>query len=134
MNIGSNHALALAASLFLVCAPASADSVDFSGKWSVSGHMISANMYTLVRPVCDFQQSGDQLAGACTGPNGAGSAVGLTNGREVTWQWHIVPTNNIGIAGISSFNGRLGPDNVVRGSWTFSGRPGVSGQFTAIRP
>ena len=96
--------------------------------------MIRGNQYTLVSPVCEFQQSGDQLTGTCTGPNGTGSAVGLTNGASVTWQWHVVATNNIGLSGISSFNGRLGADNVVRGSWTFSGRPGVSGQFTAMRP
>jgi hypothetical protein len=96
--------------------------------------MISGNLATLVRPVCDFQQNGDQLTGARTGPNDAGSAVGLAVGGSETWQWRMVPTNNIGVAGISSFNGQLGPDHVVRGSWTFTGRPGVSGQFTAQSP
>jgi hypothetical protein len=52
----------------------------------------------------------------------------------MTWQCHMVATNTIGLSGISSFNGRLAADSVIRGAWTFSGRPGVSGQFTAIRP
>ena len=93
--------------------------------------MISGNLATLVRPVCDFQQNGDQLTGARTGPNDAGNAVGLAVGGSETWQWRMVPTNNIGLAGISSFNGQLGPDHVVRGWWTFTGRPG--GQRTVHR-
>ena len=76
--------------------------------------MIISNGYTLVSPVCEFRQSGDRLAGTCSGPNGGGNAVGL--------------------AGVSSFQERLGADGVVRGTWTFSGRPGVRGEFTAQRP
>ena len=84
-------------------------------------------------PVCTFQQNGNQLTGTCTGPNSRGSAVGLVNGAGVTFQWQMISTDSIGLSGIASFSGKLGPDSVVRGSWTFSGRPGARGQFTAQR-
>jgi hypothetical protein len=133
MNIDCKHVLALAAPLFFACAPALAADPDFSGKWSVSGQIVGGNLMTIVSPVCTFQQNGSQLTGTCTGPNGTGSAVGLVNGAGVTFEWQMIPTDSIGLSGVSSFNGKLGPDNVVRGSWTFSGRPGASGQFTAQR-
>ena len=114
----STCATARAALLFLVCAPASGDDSDFSGEWSASGHMVSGNMCALVSPVRDFRQSGDQPTGAGVGPR-------ERKGREPAMAYG--PTAKIGLAGISSFNGKLGPDNAVRGSWTFSGQPGVGG-------
>ena len=133
MNINCKHVLALAAPLIIACAPALAAGADFSGEWSVSGQIVGGNLMTIASPVCTFQQNGNQLTGTCTGPNSRGSAVGLVNGAGVTFQWQMISTDSIGLSGIASFSGKLGPDSVVRGSWTFSGRPGARGQFTAQR-
>jgi hypothetical protein len=133
MNINFKHLLALTAPLFIACAPAVAAGVNFAGEWSVSGQIVAGNLFTIVSPVCRFQQNGNQLTGTCTGPNARGSAVGLVNGASVSFEWQMHATDSIGLSGVSSFNGRLGPDNVVRGLWTYSGRPGASGQFSAQR-
>jgi len=131
MNINFKHVLALAAPLSITCAPALA--ADFSGEWSVSGQIISGNLITIASPLCRFQQNGNQLTGICTGPNSRGSAAGFVNGASLSIQWQMMATDNIGLSGVSSFNGTLGPDNVVRGLWTYSGRPGARGQFSAQR-
>jgi len=116
-----------------VSAPASADGIDFSGAWSVSGQIVTGNLLITVSPICVFQQSGDRLRGSCKGPNGAGFATGATDGRDISFQWRHVATNAVGLSGVSTFRGTLGRDNVVRGFWTFSRLPNASGSFTAQR-
>ena len=126
--------VSIAVGALAASAPALAGPVDFSGKWSVSGHIVNSRGYVLVSPVCDFKQTGGQVAGACKGPNGGGDATGLANGAEISFQWRTVPSNAIGLRGVASFNGVLGADGVIRGSWSFSTWPGATGQFTAQRP
>ncbi len=125
---------AMVAAALGLCAEARAESANFSGPWAVSGQIFLGNMVTIASPICTFRQLNNRLAGICRGPNGTGAASGLSDGLEISWQWRIVPTTPIGVAGVASFNGHLGPDNVIRGSWTISPWPGVSGQFTAQRP
>jgi hypothetical protein len=110
---------------------AHAADVDFSGRWSVSGHIRSSNAFFLVAPVCTFQQTGDQVTGTCKGPNGSGSATGIAAGSNISFQWHMVATNAIGLNGLSTFRGELGRDKIIRGVWEFSGAPGLHGQFSA---
>jgi hypothetical protein len=105
---------------------------NFSGTWSVSGTMTSATSIAKVSPVCTLRQSGDALSGTCRGPNGVGAATGELNGARILFQWHVARTNSIGMSGVATFHGALGPDGVIRGTWTFSGFP-ATGTFTAIR-
>jgi hypothetical protein len=128
LGVGAAIGLALA-----ISSPARADEVDFSGAWSVSGRIITGNLLTYVSPVCVFRQAGDQLTGSCKGPNGAGSASGVIDGADISWQWHMIATTAVGLNGLSTFRGTLGRDRVIRGSWTFSHLPNASGGFTAQR-
>ena len=84
----------------------------------------------VVSPVCTFRQTADRLAGFCKGPNGQGSAARTVNGAEIYWAWRVIPTTPIGLAGVATFHGTLGRDNVVRGSFSHSIRPNASGPFT----
>jgi hypothetical protein len=132
MNVtGRMSGASVIALALIISSSASADETDFSGSWSVSGRIITGNLLTWVSPVCVFQQTSDQLTGNCKGPNGAGSATGATDGSDISFQWHMVATNAIGLNGLSTFRGTLGRDNVIRGSWTFSRLPNSSGTFTA---
>jgi hypothetical protein len=110
---------------------ARAGDVDFSGTWSVSGHIVNNSVIVYASPVCKFQQTGDQLTGVCKGPNDVGAATGAVNGADIHWIWRIAPTNALGLAGVATFHGTLGRDNVVRGFFNHSIRPGASGPFTA---
>ncbi len=129
-RLGADAAIGLA---LTVSSLAKADEIDFSGAWSVSGRIVTGNLLTYVSPICTFRQAGDQLTGSCKGPNGAGSASGLIDGADISWQWRIIATIAIGINGLSTFRGTLGRDRVIRGSWTFSRLPRASGEFTAQR-
>jgi hypothetical protein len=117
-----------------VSVPARADDIDFSGAWSISGHIVTGNLLTTVSPICAFRQTGDRLTGSCKGPNAAGAATGVAEGRNISFQWRHVAANAVGLSGVSTFRGALGPDNVVRGFWTISRLPNASGSFTAQRP
>jgi hypothetical protein len=118
----------------LVSAPAGAQWVDFSGPWAVSGQIVAGPVFAAAIPICHFMQVGNQLSGRCRGPNGAGPASGATNGPTISWQWNVYPTTPIGLRGIASFQGTLGPDNIIRGVWTSTAVPGASGPFSAHRP
>jgi hypothetical protein len=113
--------------------PARAGGIDFSGGWSVSGQIVVGDLLTIVSPICAFRQSGDRLTGSCKGPNAAGAAAGVADGRNISFQWRHLATNAVGLNGVSTFRGTLGPDNVVRGFWTISRLPNASGTFTAQR-
>ncbi|MGO9773321.1 MAG: hypothetical protein ACLPSW_28000 [Roseiarcus sp.] len=63
-----------------------------------------------------------------------GSKLAWTLAASLFWACAPASADSVDLSGISSFSGQLGPDHVVRGSWTFTGRPGVSGQFTAQTP
>jgi len=126
-------ATALAVLPLLTASPVDAQVANFSGPWSVNGQIVAGNLFTSIVPICTFQQVGNQLSGICKGPNSAGPASGAASGPNITWQWQLVPSNPIGLAGTATFQGTLGPDNVVRGSWTFSQIPYSSGPFTAQR-
>ena len=118
------------AGLALLAAPTQpAGAANFSGTWSVSGTMTNGNK---VSPVCTLRQSGDALSGTCRGPNGVGTATGELNGARILFQWHVARTNAIGMSGVATFHGVLGPDGVIRGTWTFTGF-NATGSFTAIR-
>lgn len=112
--------------------PAAA-AISFAGTWSVSGTMVRGNFAGKVSPVCVFRQSGDVVSGTCRGPNGVGSAAGTVNANRILFAWHSIRTNAIGVTGTETFHGALGGDGVIRGTWTFSTLPGVTGTFTAIR-
>ncbi len=127
----SGCAGALIGAALIASSPARAGDVDFSGTWSVSGHIVSGSVIVYVSPICTFRQTADRLTGVCKGPNGAGSAAGTVNGAEIYWTWRIIPTNALGLAGVATFHGALGPDNVVRGFFSHSIRPNSSGPFTA---
>jgi hypothetical protein len=130
VSCGALAASALLGLALALSTSARADDVDFTGSWSISGRIVSGNLFTQVTPVCALQQAGAQLTGTCAGPNADGPATGLVDGRDISFQWRHTATTAIGVSGISSFTGRLERDNVIRGLWTISLQPGARGAFT----
>jgi hypothetical protein len=110
-----------------------ADDVDFSGKWSLSGQIIAGRAFASFAQICDLKQTGDQFAGPCRGPNGGCSVVGVVNGRNVDSTCRTTQTNSPDLAGVSTFHGALGADEIVRGSYTHSRFPGANGVFFMMR-
>jgi hypothetical protein len=106
---------------------------DFSGKWSVSGQLTVGASMMIIAPICDFKQTGDQIAGTCKGPNGGCSAVGVIDGPNIDWTCRTRYTNAPNLSGFSTFHGTVGADAIVRGSWTHSRFPRAGGRFTMQR-
>lgn len=131
MRIGIFVAMAL--SVVGAARGAQAQPVDFSGKWSLSGQIIAGRTFMSFAQICDLKQNGDQLAGPCRGPNGGCSAVGVINGASVDLTCHTSYTNSPNLAGVSTFHGALGKDEIVRGECTHSRFPGASGVFAMMR-
>ena len=117
-----------------VFGPMSPPSFDLTGAWQITGDMSDKGKpVAKTTPVCDFHQVGPRLVGTCTGPNGLGAAMGTLSGRHVSWQWQVVAYTPIGASGTASFNGDVDPKGVIRGDWTFSSAPGLTGTFTQQR-
>jgi hypothetical protein len=125
----------VSAALFLGAAVggAQAQQLDLSGKWSLSGLISGRGVVASFAQICDLKQSGDQLAGPCHGPNGGCSAVGLVAGANVDFTCRTTVTNNPGLAGVTTFHGAMGADDMVRGSCVSSRAPGVNGVFAMMR-
>ena len=114
-------------------AGAQAQQVDFSGKWSLSGQIVAGRTFMSFAQICDLKQTGDQLAGPCRVPNGGCSAVGVVNGSSVDLTCRTTNTNAPNLAGVSTFHGALGADEIVRGSCGHSRFPGANGVFAMMR-
>jgi hypothetical protein len=99
---------------------AQAQQTDFSGKWSLSGQIIAGRNFMSFAQICDFKQTGDQLAGPCRGPEGGCSAIGVISGANVDMTCRTSFTNAPNLVGISTFHGALGTDEIVRGSCSHS--------------
>lgn len=112
---------------------ARADQVDLSGKWSLSGQIIAGRVFVSFAQICDLKQIGDQLAGPCRGPNGGCSAVGVVNGANIDLTCRTSYANSPNLAGVSTFHGALGADEMVRGSCSSSRLPGANGVFAMMR-
>jgi hypothetical protein len=112
---------------------AEAQEADLSGKWSLSGQMIAGRNFTSFAQICDLKQTGDQLAGPCKGPNGGCSAVGVVSGANIDLTCRTSTTNAPNLAGVSTFHGTLGADEIVRRSFTYSRFAGSSGVFFMMR-
>jgi hypothetical protein len=106
---------------------------DFSGKWSLSGQIIAGNVFMSFAQICDLKQTTDQLAGPCHGPNGACSAVGVVSGAKIDLTCRTTNTNSPGFAGVTTFHGALGSDEIVRGQCSNSRFPKVNGVFAMMR-
>jgi hypothetical protein len=121
--------------LLIAVAPGSAQiqQTDYSGKWSLSGQMIAGRVFMSFAQICDLKQTGDQVAGPCKGPNGGCSAVGVVNGANVDLTCRTSSTNAPSLAGVSTFHGALGVDQIVRGSYTHSRFAGFTGVFFLMR-
>jgi hypothetical protein len=120
--------------ILVVSAPAGAQVVDFSGPWAVNGQIVVGPVFTAILPICRFTQVANQLSGSCQGVSLGGPASGASNGPMISWQWQAQALNPLGVGGIASFQGTLGPDNIIRGTWTSTAVPGASGTFSAHRP
>jgi hypothetical protein len=112
-------------------APTIARAADFSGNWSVAGHMsMPGGGWAQVSPVCKFQQSGGAISGYCKGPNGEGPAAGKEFGAKIVWHWDVTATTSLGRSGVVSFSGILGSDGIIRGTWITTAFPGYTGDYT----
>jgi hypothetical protein len=108
--------------------------LDLSGTWDVRGAIrMPGQAAVRTSPICEFQQADARLAGTCKGPNSLGTAAGKVEDGHVSWQWQARSYTPAGGSGLASFNGKVGSDNVIRGTWSFSGAPGLTGEFTQTR-
>ncbi len=121
--------LAAAASL---SSGALAQDAGYSGKWLFSGLIVANPSVFSFAQVCDLQQTGAQIAGACRGPNGGCSAVGIVDGGHVDLTCRTTFINSPNLAGVLTFHGDLQGDGIVRGAVTHSRSPG-SGQAAMMR-
>ena len=106
---------------------------DLSGAWQVTGEIRAGGTLVKATPLCSFRQAGAQLAGACDGPRAQGPARGAVAGSHVSWRWRGTPKTLVGVAGTASFEGDLGADGVIRGTWTTTQLGGEKGTFSAQR-
>lgn len=129
------RSLFIGAALLIVGAAQCADAqqADLSGKWSLSGQIIAGRMFMSFAQICDLKQTGDQIAGPCRGPNGGCSLVGVVNVANVDLTCRTSFTSSPNLAGVSTFHGGLGGDEIVRGSCTHSRLPGGNGVFAMMR-
>ncbi len=127
--IGTIYGGALFGFVLALPIPAAADGFEYT--WNVHGQMEVNGQVAGVSPVCVLRQAGSQISGNCRGPAAEGPATGVANGDNITWQWTATATNSNGRNGIAVFQGTLGYDGVIRGSYTNSTIPGVTGTFTA---
>jgi hypothetical protein len=107
--------------------------VNVSGSWAFDGFIrVQGRQIAGAKPTCWLQQAGPRLTGTCKAPNSGGAATGTIDGRrvKVTWQASAFV---FGGKAVSSFNGVLGSDGVIRGAMTSSTAPGATGAFTAWR-
>ncbi len=128
--------VAVVAALGLVSARevwASRSASDVSGTWSVLGKINVAKHVVQAAPVCQFQQIGERLDGACEGPASRGPATGAIIGQRVAWRWDHAGFRPQGLKGESSFSGTLHANRVITGAWSYSGLPGATGTFTGQR-
>ena len=116
-----------------VAAPAMAADAQVAGAWNLTGQILAGEQVAVARPVCTFQQAGAALTGTCEGPNSAGPASGKVAGQHVTFAWRHTPKADIGLKGVSTFDGELGADGTIQGVWTYDGLPGATGNFRAER-
>jgi beta-lactamase regulating signal transducer with metallopeptidase domain len=108
--------------------------VDLSGAWDVRGSIgVPGKAVLGIAPTCEFQQAGSRLAGVCKGPNSLGTAAGAVDGGHVSWRWEATSYTPVGLSGLASFEGEIGPDDVIRGTWKFSSAPSLTGEFTQLR-
>src|SRR5512140_2206894 len=107
-----------AATLLALPAAAQPQNPDVSGAWQVSGEIAAPTGPLRAAPLCVFKQAGVQLSGTCEGPRAQGPATGSVAGRRVAWQWRATPKAIVGMNGTASFEGDLGADGVIRGTWT----------------
>jgi hypothetical protein len=123
-------ASALVALAFAVCIPTVARA-DVSGNWQIVGHIELPNGNVFQSsPVCKFKQDGVAISGQCKGPNSAGTAKGTLTGDKVVFQMYTHAITPYGFNGTSYFSGVIGPDGVMRGTYTTSETEGYSGAWT----
>jgi len=126
-------AVATLTALAPLAAAAQAQAPDLSGAWQITGEINAGAATAKAAPLCTLKQTGAQLSGGCEGPRAKGTATGLISGRHVAWQWHATSKAIIGVSGLTSFDGDLGADGVIRGTWTTTQLPGAKGTFSAQR-
>jgi len=120
------HASALVGFALIVASPVTVNAANFSGTWTFDG-TIGHPVIMQTAPVCVFRQSGNSITGNCKGPNASGSVSGAVNGRAITFVWHSVSATRRGTA---TFRGTLGSDGTIRGTFTGTATPGLTGVFS----
>jgi hypothetical protein len=107
---------------------------NLAGRWQVQGSL-STGVGTVAQatPVCDFKQAERTLSGTCKGPHAEGPVTGTIAGKHVSWNWQAKASTPIGLSSTAWFQGDLGADGVIRGSWRLEQLPGAKGEFTQTR-
>lgn len=119
--------------LFGAAGAACAAEANVAGTWAISGRIEADGALAVARPQCVFQQAAGAVTGTCKGPNSHGSVTGTIAGEKVSFRLETIPDTDVGMHGLATFEGVLGADGVIRGTWTAAQLPGASGEFTAER-
>jgi hypothetical protein len=125
-----------------------AQPVDLSGSWDMQHTVVLKSpdgRRAAGVPICQFQQSGNQLSGACKiTDRGEGPITGTIDGRHVEWQWKFIfclyPSGTHRSARLYSdqfadttFRGDLDANNVIGGAYRSSMQVGWTRTFFAKR-
>jgi hypothetical protein len=114
--------------------PPPTGAAQLAGAWQIKGRIdYGGSPVAIAAPVCDFQQAGLTLSGTCTGPNAKGPLTGVVAGRHVSWKWTTSATTAVGTTGEAWFQGDLGDDGTVKGTWGVDVLPDLKGEFTQTR-
>jgi hypothetical protein len=96
---------------------------NLSGSWKVDSRAVI--------PICGLHQIGNNITGACTGPQATGTVTGSIAGERVSWRWQRTVYANSWIAAYD-FAGTLQPDGTITGTIECQ-EVGLSVNFTAKR-
>jgi hypothetical protein len=124
----------IAAAALAAAGAARAKDVQVAGAWGIEGEIQAGTQAAVAHPTCTFKQTGTAISGVCEGINATGPASGTVTGQHVKWEWRHTPKSDVGLKGVSVFDGEMGPDGIIKGAWTFDGFPDAKGTFTATRP
>ncbi len=128
--------------------PASPQAADMTGTWSIFGLPPPIRMQGDVGPglrpeSCTFRQTGNALSGTCRDSYFENAVTGSVTGRTVHFDWlyweGLHPNYNPAFNTFrASFDGTIGPDNVLRGKYrnafAYRPEPGIyPGTFRAVK-
>jgi hypothetical protein len=118
--------------VFILGLSAVAQAASYAGSWVLRGAIMGRGTYIeTIAPVCVFRQDGDEIQGTCKGSAGLGSVEGAVDGSTIVFHWNRIGTTSEQFTSTLTFKGVWGADGIIRGEWTDTAFPRVTGTFEA---